>query len=84
MASQFRETRLWRGVALFSTGALITLACTRVKVSWDQQASAASPTLGASSAAVTPALPPPSKAQVEETRTISHTFAQVAEQVSPS
>jgi len=84
MASQFRETRLWRGVALFSTGALITLACTRVKVSWDQHASAASPTLGASSAAVTPALPPPTKAQVEETRTISHTFAQVAEQVSPS
>lgn len=84
MVSQFRETRLWRSVALFSTGALITLACTKVKVSWDQHASAAAPAAGASAAAVAPALPPPSKAQLEETRTISHTFAQVAEQVSPS
>jgi serine protease Do len=63
---------------------LITLACTRVKVTWDQHASAAAPTTGATAAAVTPALPPPTKAQLEETRTISHTFAQVAEQVSPS
>ena len=50
MASQFRETRLWRSVALFSTGALITLACSKVKVSWDQHASAAAPTSGVSAA----------------------------------
>jgi serine protease Do len=84
MASQLRESNLWRSLAVFSTGALITLACTRVKVSWDQHASAAAPLAGVSSAAVSPALPPPSKAQLEETRSISHTFAQVAEQVSPS
>jgi len=84
MASQLRDNRFWRSIALFSTGALITLACTRVKVSWDQHADAAAPTLGTTPAAVSPALPPPSKAQLEETRTISHTFSQVAEQVSPS
>lgn len=87
MAPQLRETRFWRSVALFSTGALITLACTRVKVTWDQAAGAAPSApaaVAAGSAAVTPALPPPSKAQVEEARTLSRTFSQVAEQISPS
>jgi serine protease Do len=87
MAPQLRETRFWRSVALFSTGALITLACTRVKVTWDQAAGAspsASPSAVAGTAAVTPALPPPTKTQIEDARTMSRTFAQVAEQVSPS
>lgn len=86
MAPQLRETRFWRSVALFSTGALITLACTRVKVTWDQAAGAApsAAVTAASSAAVTPALPPPTKSQIEDARTMSRTFAQVAEQVSPS
>lgn len=83
MAIQYRETRLWRSIALVSTGALITLACTRVKVSWDQQASAASPAVTAP-AAVTPALPPPTQQQIEGARSLSRTFAQVAEQISPS
>lgn len=86
MAPQLRETRFWRSVALFSTGALITLACTRVKVTWDQAAGASpsAPATVAGSAAVTPALPPPTKAQIDEARTLSRTFSQVAEQVSPS
>ena len=85
MAPQLRETRFWRSVALFSTGALITLACTRVKVTWDQ-AAGASPSVPAvaGAAAVAPALPPPTKTQIEDARTMSRTFAQVAEQVSPS
>jgi hypothetical protein len=37
MAPQLRETRFWRSVALFSTGALITLACTRVKIGFNMQ-----------------------------------------------
>jgi serine protease Do len=77
--------RLWRSIALFSAGALISLACSRVKVTWDQAASAASPAVTAASpAAVAPALPPPSKAQIEDARIISRTFSQVSEQVSPS
>lgn len=87
MAPQLRETRFWRSVALFSTGALITLACTRVKVTWDQ-AAGASPSANAAAVAgtavVAPALPPPTKTQIEDARTMSRTFAQVAEQVSPS
>lgn len=86
MAPQLRETRFWRSVALFSTGALITLACTRMKVTWDQAAGAApsASITAAATASVAPALPPPSKAQVDEARTLSRTFSQVAEQISPS
>ncbi len=86
MAPQLRETRFWRSVALFSTGALITLACTRVKVTWDQAAGAspAATATAAGTATVTPALPPPSREQVESARSVSRTFAQVAEQISPS
>lgn len=94
MAPQLREMRFWRSIALFSTGALITLACTRVKVTWDQAASAAGPTVAmvttptasptAGAATTAPALPAGSKGQVEDARGLSRTFAQVAEQVSPS
>lgn len=92
MATQIRETRFWRSIALFSTGALITLACTRVKVTWDQAASAAGPSVAMVTApATTPAGGPAgvspqatAKGQVEDARGLSRTFAQVAEQVSPS
>ncbi len=94
MATQLRETRFWRSIALFSTGALITLACTRVKVTWDQAASAAGPavamvttqTAGSTTSSTgTPAAAlPTGKGQVEDARGLSRTFAQVAEQVSPS
>lgn len=89
MSTQLPKTRMWRSAALFGAGALMTLACTRVKVSWDQQASAGpSPSPAAVAPAVqpatTPALPPPTRAQIEDARTFSRTFAQVAEQVSPS
>lgn len=91
MATQLRETRFWRSIALFSTGALITLACTRVKVTWDQAASAAGPavamvTAPAANPGTPPSTPSPaaSRGQVEDARGLSRTFAQVAEQVSPS
>lgn len=83
--------RLFRSLALFTTGALITVACTKVKVSWDQQASAAAP--GSQTAAVVspavppatqPSLPPPTANQIADARSLSRTFSQVAEQVSPS
>ena len=76
-----RLPRALRSAALFSAGVMITLACTRVKVTWDQPASAAAP---GTPAAVAPALPPPSAAQVNEARSFSRTFSQVAEQVSPA
>jgi serine protease Do len=85
MATLQRSNRIWRSMALLGTGALLTLACTRVKVSWDQAASAAAPT--ATVAASAPALTAaaiPTKAQVEDVRSLSRTFAGVAEQVSPS
>lgn len=84
MVTQPRETRFWRSIALFSTGALITLACTRVKVTWDQAASAAAPGASGTAAVAAAALPPPSKTQIEDARGMSRTFAQVADQVSPS
>ncbi|MBL8635863.1 MAG: Do family serine endopeptidase [Myxococcales bacterium] len=83
--------RLFRSLALFTTGALITVACTKVKVSWDQQASAAAP--GSQAPAVVspavppaaqPSLPPPTANQIADARSLSRTFSQVAEQVSPS
>jgi serine protease Do len=78
-----RRIQVARGLALFSTGVMLTLACTRVKVTWDQAASAAAPAQTAP-AAVAPALPPPTQAQVEGARALSRTFSQVAEQVGPS
>ena len=92
MNGKHTSFRLFRSLALFTTGALITVACTKVKVSWDQQASAAAP--GASPApavvapvvpsAAQPSLPPPTPDQIAGARGLSRTFAQVAEQVSPS
>jgi serine protease Do len=38
----------------------------------------------AAAGAVTPALPPPTREQIDDARNLSRTFAQVAEQVSPS
>lgn len=93
MATQIREARVWRSIALFSTGALITLACTRVKVSWDQAASAAAPAgptaalVGGSSDALATAGPPgvgSGRAVPEDPRGASRTFSQVAAQLSPS
>ncbi|MCS6914445.1 MAG: PDZ domain-containing protein [Myxococcales bacterium] len=74
-------TRLIPGSALFGLGVVLALACTKVKVSWDQPASASPPTLPG---AVAPALPPPTAAQIEGARALSRTFSQVAEQVGPS
>ena len=81
--------RLFRSLALFTTGALITVACTKVKVSWDQQASAAAPggqavVAPAVPPAAQPTLPPPTANQIADARSMSRTFSQVAEQVSPS
>jgi serine protease Do len=72
------------------TGVLLTLACTRVKVTWDQPASAAAP--GAPPAvqgapnppsapnAIVPALP----GAAEGPRAVSQSFAQIADQLAPS
>ncbi len=91
MTGKSTPFRLFRSVALFTTGALITVACTKVKVSWDQQASAA-PGAAQTPAAVAPlvpqaqapSLPPPTANQIADARSMSRTFSQVAEQVSPS
>ena len=92
MTGKHTSFRLFRSLALFTTGALITVACTKVKVSWDQQASAAAPGTSPLPAAVAPAipqaaqptLPPPTANQIADARGLSRTFSQVAEQVSPS
>ncbi len=81
MSSSFRVARTLRSVALFSMGVMVTLACTKMKVSWDQPASAAA--TGAPSALV-PALPPPSRSQLEVAKEVSRTFALVADQLAPS
>ncbi|HNI58446.1 MAG TPA: Do family serine endopeptidase [Pseudomonadota bacterium] len=91
MTGKSTSFRLFRSLALFTTGALITVACTKVKVSWDQQASAAAPGAAAPAAVApllpqtqAPSLPPPTPSQIADARSLSRTFSQVAEQVSPS
>ncbi len=91
MNGKHTSFRLFRSLALFTTGALITVACTKVKVSWDQQASAAAPGSPAPAvvapavpSAAQPSLPPPTPNQIADARGLSRTFSQVAEQVSPS
>jgi len=92
MNGKLTSFRLFRSLALFTTGALITVACTKVKVSWDQEASAAAPGASPGPAVVAPmvpqaaqpSLPPPTANQIADARSMSRTFSQVAEQVSPS
>jgi serine protease Do len=68
------------GMTLVALGAAATVAATHVQVHWGQSAQAA-PVVAAD---VKPALPPPSKEQISEARTLSRTFTQVAAQLSPS
>ncbi|HMU38484.1 MAG TPA: Do family serine endopeptidase [Pseudomonadota bacterium] len=91
MFADFTSLRWVRTVGLFATGVLITVACSKVTVSWDQQASAAG---AATAQAPTPALPPPTSVappslppatnSIADARNLSRTFSSVAEQVSPS
>jgi serine protease Do len=68
------------GLALIGVGAAAAVAATHVQVHWGTSAQAA-PVVQAE---VKRALPPPSREQVSEARTLSRTFAQVASQLSPS
>ena len=68
------------GMALVSLGAAAAIAASHVQVHWGPSAQAA-PVVAAD---VKPALPPPSKEQISDARSLSRTFAQVASQMSPS
>ena len=68
-------------VGLMVVGASTALVVSHVKLGWSH--SDAAPTAQVA-AEVKPALPPPSVTQVSEARSLGHTFAQVAAQLSPS
>src|SRR5689334_25306188 len=68
------------GLALVSLGAAAAVAASHVQVHWGPTAQAA-PVVQAD---VKPALPPPSKEQISDARSLSRTFSQVASQLSPS
>src|SRR4051812_4323751 len=68
------------GAGLVAMGAAAAIAATHVHMTWGPAAQAA-PVLVAETK---PALPPPTAAQVADARSLSHTFAQVAAQLSPS
>lgn len=68
------------GISLVALGAAATVAATHVQIRWSHPAEAA-PVVQAD---VKPALPPPSKEQISEARSLSRTFTQVASQLSPS
>ena len=70
------------GAALMLLGAGVACVASRVQVTWDGSAHAASPTPPTTT--MQPTLPPPSPAQVADARAISRTFVQVAEQLKPS
>jgi serine protease Do len=72
---------LFGGLALVALGAAGAYTATHVNLSWGPHAQAAPPVIAAE---VKPALPPPSREQVADARSLSRTFAQVAEQLSPS
>src|SRR5579883_75226 len=76
MSTRTGVTRTLRTAGVFAAGVVLALACTRVKVSWDQPASAAATT-------PPPGAPGPVAGQ-SEARAISQTFTAVAEQVGPS
>jgi serine protease Do len=69
------------GVALVALGAAAAVAASHVQLHWSPAAQAAPPVIQAD---VKPALPPPSKEQVSDARSLSRTFSQVAAQLSPS
>lgn len=90
MSVQFSSFRFVRSIGLFATGILITVACTKVKVSWDQQASA-NPAAVPVPAPVqqnvpttTPGRSLPGASVLPDANALSRTFSQVAEQISPS
>ena len=68
------------GVALIGIGAAAAISATHLKVHWSPGAEAAPAVV----AETKPALPPPSASQVADARLFSRTFAQIAEQLSPS
>jgi serine protease Do len=72
---------LMGGAALISLGAAAAFATSHLRVAWGPAAQAA-PAVAVATAK--PNLPPPSPAQVADARAMSRTFAQVAEQLSPS
>lgn len=76
-----RKRNVVGGVALVSLGAAAAVATSHVQVHWGASAVAAPVVVQAE---VKPALPPPSKEQISDARTLSRTFAQVASQLSPS
>jgi serine protease Do len=69
------------GVGLVALGAAAALTSTRVHLTWGPPQAHASPVVVAEAK---PALPPPTAAQVNDARSLSRTFAQVAAQLSPS
>ena len=75
-----RKRNVVGGLALVSLGAAAAVATSHVQIHWGQTAQAA-PVVQAE---VKPALPPPSKEQISDARSLSRTFAQVASQLSPS
>ena len=76
-----RTNQMMKAVALVGMGAALAIGATRVHVSFDGAHAKAAPTAPAT---MQPSLPPPSPAQVNDARSFSRTFAQVAEQLKPS
>ena len=76
-----RINKMMKGAALIGMGAAIAVGANRVHVSFDGGHAHAAPTAPAT---MQPLLPPPSKEQVNDARSFSRTFAQVAEQLKPS
>jgi serine protease Do len=66
--------------ALMAVGAAAAVGVSHIRVGWGPAAQAAPVLL----AEAKPALPPPSAAQLADARSLSRTFAAVAEQLSPS
>jgi serine protease Do len=68
------------GIGLVALGAAAALSTTHLHVTWGPSAHASPVVI----AEAKPALPPPTAAQVNDARSLSRTFAQVAAQLSPS
>src|SRR5689334_16329405 len=80
-----RGSRFLKSIGLVGLGAIGAVGLSRVHVSFGPNAAAAAPPgVGTTVASVQPALPPPTAAQIADTRAVSRTFVQVAEQLKPS
>ena len=68
------------GIGMIAIGAAAAITATQLRVSWGPAAHAAPVVVAETS----PALPPPTAAQLNDARGLSRTFAAVASQLSPS